>query len=108
MPPNIKQQLWLYGAHSRAMHTPCIMVIYPSAVREVDSILGTKSREKWRLPTTFPRAGQHAAIEELGLKIPSIWEDYCGAAIRSWIQILNDEGVLGTTARTSLWMASNR
>ncbi len=40
------------------------------------------------------------------LNIPSIWEDYCGAAIRSWTEILNDEGALGTSARASLHSAS--
>ncbi len=43
----------------------------------------------------------------MGLNIPSVWEDYCGTAIRSWTQILNDEGALGTNARASLQRASN-
>ncbi len=33
-------------------------------------------------------------------------EDYCGAAIRSWTQILNNEGTLGVTARASLKLAA--
>ncbi len=41
-----------------------------------------------------------------GLNILSIWEDYCGAAIRSWTQILNDGGAIGTTARASLQTSS--
>jgi hypothetical protein len=36
------------------------------------------------------------------LNIPSVWEDYYGAVIRSMKQILNDEGALGTTAKASL------
>ncbi len=44
----------------------------------------------------------HALLEDLGLNIPSISEDYCGAAIRPWTQILDDEGALGTTAIASL------
>ena len=64
------------------------------------------SRQIWKLLTTFPRAGLHALLEDLGLNIPSIWEDCCGAATRSWTQIINDEGALGTTAKASLNMAS--
>ena len=41
-------------------------------------------------------------VEEIDLNIPSIWEDFCGLALRSWTQILNDEGALGITARASL------
>ena len=47
-------------------------------------------------------------MEDIGLNIPSLWEDYCGAAIRSWTQILNDEGALGATARASLHRASDK
>ena len=64
------------------------------------------SRQIWNLPASFPKAGLHALLDEVGLNIPSVWEDYCGAAIRSWTQILNDEGALGTTARASLQRAS--
>jgi hypothetical protein len=64
------------------------------------------SRQILSLPPTFPKAGLHALLEDIGLSIPSIWEDYCGAATRSWTQILNDEGALGTTARASLQSAS--
>ena len=67
--------------------------------REGDSVI---SREIWNLPLTFLKAGLHALLEDIGLNIPSIWEDYCGAAIRSWTQILNDKGALGTTAWASL------
>jgi len=34
------------------------------------------------LPITFPKACLHALLEDIGLNIPSIWEDYCGAATR--------------------------
>ena len=60
------------------------------------------SRNTWNLPPTFPKAGLHALLEDIGINIPSVWDGYCGAAIRSWTQILNDEGALGTAARASL------
>jgi hypothetical protein len=60
----------------------------------------------WGLPPNFPKAGLYALLEDLGLNIPSIWEDYCGAVTRSSTQILNDEGDLGTTARVYLQSAS--
>ena len=50
---------------------------------EVDSVLEGAARNIWRLPTNFPKAGLHAPTEELGLNIPTVWEDYCGSAIRS-------------------------
>ncbi len=84
------------------------MALSPQAIQEVDSLLEGISKQIWNLPIAFPKAGLHALLEDLGLNIPSIWEDYCGAAIRSWTQILNDEGALGTTARASLQTASAR
>jgi hypothetical protein len=68
---------------------------------EVDSILEGTSRKIWHLPNNFPRAGLHAPTDELGLNIPTIWENYCGSTIRLWTQIPNDEGALGATARAS-------
>ena len=62
----------------------------------------------WSLPPTFPKDGLHALLENLGLNIPSVWEDYYGAAIRSWIQILNDKGAMGITARASLHLAPTK
>jgi hypothetical protein len=47
-----------------------------------------------------------ALLEDFGLNIPSIWEDYYGAAIRSRTQILKDEGALGNTAKASLHSTS--
>ncbi len=79
--------------------------VSPQAIQELDSLLEGISREIWNLPLAFPKAGLHALLEDLGLNIPLIWEDYCGAAIRSWTQILNDEGALGTTAKASLQTA---
>ena len=50
----------------------------------------------------------HAPTEKLGLRIQTVWEDYCGSAIQSWIQILNDEGALGVTAKASLRQAAEK
>ncbi len=69
-------------------------------------MLESISRHIWNIPSTFPKAELHALLENLGLNIPSVWEDYCGAAIRSWTQILNDKGELGTAARASLQLAT--
>jgi hypothetical protein len=108
LPPHIKQRLLLYGAHSKITHTHCLMALSPTSIQEVDAVIESISREIWKLPASFPKAGLHALLDEVGLNIPSVWEDYCGAAVRSWTQILNDEGALGATARASLHRASNR
>jgi hypothetical protein len=84
------------------------MALSPQAIREVDSVLEGISKKIWSLPPTFPKDGLHALLEDIGLNIPSVWEDYCGAAIRSWTLILNDEGALGTTSRASLHLASEK
>jgi hypothetical protein len=84
------------------------MALSPSAIKEVDAVLESISRKIWNLPDSFPRAGLHAMLEEVGLNIPSVWEDYCGAAVRAWTQILNDQGALGVTARASVHRASAR
>ena len=78
------------------------MALSPTSIGEVDSILKGTSRKIWNLPNAFPRADLHAPTEELGLGIPTIWEDYCDSAIRSWNQILNDEGALRVTAKASV------
>jgi hypothetical protein len=75
-------------------------------IKVVDAVLESISKEIWNLPASIPKAGLHALLDEVGLNIPSVWEYYCGAAIRSWTQILNDEGALGVTARASLQRAS--
>ena len=74
---HIKQRLLLYGAHSKINHTHCLVALSPMAMAEVE---GT-SMKIWHLPNTFPRGGLYAPPEELGLKIPTIWEGYCGSAI---------------------------
>jgi hypothetical protein len=74
----------------------------------VDSFIEKLSRIIWGLPTSFQRAGFHAPDEEISLNIPSIWENFCGSALRSWTQILNDEGVISITARASLHGASSK
>jgi hypothetical protein len=71
-------------------------------MKEVDSFVEKLSRKIWSLPASFPRAVMHALVEEIGLNIPSIWENFCGSALRSWTQILSDEGTLGITACASL------
>jgi hypothetical protein len=74
------------------------MAISLDDMKAVDSRLERLSRKIWGLPTSFPRAGLHGSIEEIDLYIPTIWEDLCGTVLRSWTQIRNDEGALGTTA----------
>ena len=59
------------------------MALSPSAIKEVDAVLESISRKIWNLPDSFPRAGLHAMLDEVGLNIPSVWEDYCGAAVRT-------------------------
>jgi hypothetical protein len=86
-------------------HTQNLMALSPQAIWEVDSVLEGLSRKIWNLPPTFPKVGLHALLEDIGLNIPSISEDYYGAAIRSWTQLLIDEGPLGTTTRASLLLA---
>jgi hypothetical protein len=75
LPPHIRQQLLLYGAHSKINHTHCLMALSPKAIGEIDSILEGTSRKNWNLPNTFPWAGLHAPAEELGFNIPTVWED---------------------------------
>ncbi len=106
LPSHIKQRFLLYGAHSKISHTHCLMSLSPQAIREMDSVLEGIYRQILNLPPTFTKVGLHVLLNDLGLNSPSLWEDYCGAAIRSWTQILNDEGALGTTARASLQLAS--
>jgi hypothetical protein len=42
------------------------------------------SRQIWNLSPIFPKSRLHALLEDLGLNISSVWEDCCGATIRSW------------------------
>jgi hypothetical protein len=51
------------------------MALSPTALAKVDSILEGTSRKNWHLPSTIPLAGLHAPSEELGLNIPTVWED---------------------------------
>ena len=82
LPPHIKQRLLLHGAHSKITRTHCLMALPPTAIKEVDSVLERISKEIWNLPASFPKVGLHSLLEEAGLNIPSVWEDYCGTAIR--------------------------
>ena len=90
------------------MHTHRMMALSPPAIKEVDAVLESISKRIRKLPDSFPRDGLHAMLEEAGLNIPSVWEDYCGAAVRAWTQILNDQGALGVTARVSVHKAAAR
>jgi hypothetical protein len=54
LPPNIRQQLLLYGVLSKVMHIHCLMALSPAAMREVDSILESTATTLWKLPSTFP------------------------------------------------------
>jgi hypothetical protein len=83
LPLHIKERLLLYNANSKISHTHCLMALSPQDIRDVDSLLEGISRQIWNLPLAFPKAGLHALIKDLGLNIPSIWEDCCGAEIRS-------------------------
>jgi hypothetical protein len=96
----------VYGAHSKNKYTRCLMALSPAAMAEEYSILEGTPRKIWHLPSIFPRAELHAPTEELGLNIPTIWEDYCGSTIRSWTQILNDKGALGVTSLASFTQAA--
>jgi hypothetical protein len=58
------------------------MTITLSATRAVDSVLENLSRRIWNLSASLPRARLHALLENLGIIIPMVWEDYFGAAIR--------------------------
>jgi hypothetical protein len=51
------------------------MALSPQAIHEVDSLIEEISRQIWNLPISFPQAGLHALLEDLGLNIPSSWED---------------------------------
>ena len=51
-------------------------------------------------------AGNHAPQDELGINLPTRWEDYYVAATDSWTKILNDNEALGATARASLFQAA--
>jgi hypothetical protein len=56
----------------------------------------------WKLPKGCSRAGLHASHDELGLNLPTIWEDYYSAAINSWARIIKDQGALmGRNTRLS-------
>jgi hypothetical protein len=72
LPPHIKQRLLLYGAHSKITHTYCLMALPPTSIKAVDSVLESISREIWNLPASFPKAGLHVLLDEVGLNIPSV------------------------------------
>jgi hypothetical protein len=63
-------------------------------------------KKTWNLPVSFPNIELHALLDDLGLNVPSVWKDYCGADIRALTQMLNDEGPLGSIARASLQRAA--
>jgi hypothetical protein len=59
------------------------MALTPSTIRKATAVVEKISRRIWNLPTAFPTAGIHVLHEDLGLDVPSAWEDYRGASIRS-------------------------
>ncbi len=65
LPPHIKQRLLLYGAHSKITHTRCLVALSPPSIRAVDAVLESIYREIWNLPTSFPKAGLHAFLDEV-------------------------------------------
>ena len=50
----------------------------------------------------------HGNTIPIPIYLPTIWEDYCAAAIKSWTHIRNDQGALGTTSRASLTQAATK
>jgi len=48
------------------------MVLSSSAILEVESMMESISGQIWNLPPTFPKAGLHALLEDLGLNIRSV------------------------------------
>ena len=64
-------------------HPRFLMALSRQAIQEMDLVLEGISIQIWSLFPTFPKARLHALLEDLDLNIPSIWEDYCGAATRS-------------------------
>jgi hypothetical protein len=68
----------------------------------IDVQLEVACRKIWNLPKSYPRAALLVPHNKLGITIPTIWEDYCSSAIRSWIHVLNDKGALGASTRATL------
>ena len=69
---------WLNAAdkaYSKITHTPCLMALSPTSIKAVDSVVESISREIRNRPASFPKAGLHALLDEVGLNIPSVWED---------------------------------
>jgi hypothetical protein len=71
------------------------MALSPAFFTTIDSKLEGTCRKIWKLPKGFLTAGMNAPHDELGLNLPTIWEDYCSATINSWTHILNDRESLG-------------
>jgi hypothetical protein len=90
------------------MHTHCLKALFPACITSIDSKIEATCRKIWKLPKDFPRAGLHAPQNGLEPNLPTIWEDYCSAAINSWTRILNDQGALGVRARASLTQAATK
>ena len=108
LPPTAAQTLLQYTAHAKINHSHCLTALSWAEVAQPDAILVGGARRIHSLPRGFPRVGIQAEQRELGLNFPSIWEDYSATAARLWINLLNDKGELGGTARRSLQRASDR
>ena len=48
-------------------------------MKAVESLLEKNFRKNLGIPTSVPREGLHGSIEEIGLDIPSIWENFFAA-----------------------------
>ena len=46
------------------------MALSPQTIREEDSVLEDISMQIWNLPTTFPKVGLHALLEDLSAPRP--------------------------------------
>jgi hypothetical protein len=88
LPPGIKQRL-LYGAISKIMHTHYLMALSSASITTIDSKLEATCCKIWKLPKGFLRSILHAPHDELGLTLPTIWKEYCAAAINSRTHIYN-------------------
>jgi hypothetical protein len=51
------------------------MALLSIAIASIESIIESTCRNIWNLPNEFPKSSLHAPQYELGLNLPTIWED---------------------------------